>query len=117
MEPVLMDVASTPQVYLCPITGEVMVDPVVCDDGHTYEKAAIQNWFNQDQFADTDPISPNTGAPLLSRRLVRNHALRKIIDEWREKAAKGGWNIEPSKIDIGWGDSDIVGKGGYGMVR
>mmetsp|Transcript_44466 Transcript_44466/g.111403 ORF Transcript_44466/g.111403 Transcript_44466/m.111403 type:complete len:788 (+) Transcript_44466:160-2523(+) len=111
------DEHTAPQGYVCAITGEVMVDPVVCDDGYSYERAAIENWFEQDQFKDVEPLSPITGLPLPTRRHVRNHALRKMIEEWRERAAKGGWNIEPSLITIGWTDADVVGKGGYGMVR
>jgi len=29
----------------CPITGEIMVDPVLCADGHSYERFAIEEWF------------------------------------------------------------------------
>ena len=30
---------------ICPITHEVMEDPVVCADGHSYERAAITQWL------------------------------------------------------------------------
>jgi hypothetical protein len=33
--------------FVCPITQEVIADPVVCSDGQTYERAAIQQWFAQ----------------------------------------------------------------------
>ena len=31
-----------PHAFLCPITYEVMREPVVCADGHTYEEEAIE---------------------------------------------------------------------------
>jgi hypothetical protein len=36
-----------PNEYLCSLTLEVMVDPVIAADGHTYERAAITRWFRQ----------------------------------------------------------------------
>lgn len=29
----------------CPITHELMKDPVMATDGHTYEREAIMKWF------------------------------------------------------------------------
>ena len=33
--------------YLCPITREIMVEPVVDALGNTYDKAAIKDWFEK----------------------------------------------------------------------
>ena len=43
--------------FVCPITQAVMEDPVMTADGHTYERAAIEQWLREH---DT---SPNTGEP------------------------------------------------------
>ena len=32
---------TTPNEFLCPITQDVMIDPVVASDGHSYERTAI----------------------------------------------------------------------------
>jgi hypothetical protein len=34
-----------PDVYKCPITGEVMADPLIASCGHTFERGAIEGWF------------------------------------------------------------------------
>lgn len=31
--------------FLCPITFELMIDPVIASDGHTYERSAIEKWY------------------------------------------------------------------------
>jgi hypothetical protein len=31
----------------CPISFQLMTDPVVAEDGHTYEQAAIQEWIDK----------------------------------------------------------------------
>ena len=59
----------------CPITGEILKDPVVATDGHTYERAAIERWLTDHQ------TSPLTNAPLVSKHLVPNLRLRAIAEE------------------------------------
>jgi hypothetical protein len=34
-----------PQSYFCPITQEIMRDPVLLGDGHSYERLAILQWL------------------------------------------------------------------------
>ena len=31
--------------FLCPISGRLLMDPVLTSDGHTYEKEEIETWF------------------------------------------------------------------------
>ncbi len=52
---------------------EVMTDPVLCADGHSYERAAIKAWLRGH---DTSPM---TGEPLPNRDVVPNHTLRSMI--------------------------------------
>jgi hypothetical protein len=37
---------QVPDEYCCPITCDLMKDPVMTSDGHTYERDAIQEWFD-----------------------------------------------------------------------
>lgn len=60
--------------FLCPITREPMTDPVICCDGHTYERSAIEVWLRNNS------RSPKTNQPLASKELIPNHALRSAID-------------------------------------
>ena len=45
-----------PDCMMCPISCERMVEPVVASDGHTYERAQIQQWFDLH-----NTTSPKTG--------------------------------------------------------
>ena len=69
--------AGMPDEYKCPITCEMMSDPVFAADGHTYERRAIATWF------ETKQTSPLSNAVLEHRRLVPNRALKQLIDKWR----------------------------------
>jgi len=62
-----------PDEYRCPITLNVMVDPCLAADGHSYEREAIQRWFL------THGTSPMTNKRLDSTNVVPNHALRNAI--------------------------------------
>ena len=55
--------AELPAEFLCPLTLQLMVDPVVTCDGNTYERRAIALWLSQH---DTAPL---TGEPLRSKEL------------------------------------------------
>jgi hypothetical protein len=65
-----------PEAFVCPIWHEVMMDPVVAADGHSYERSAIERWL----CASLRPTSPMTGLPLPTRDLVPNFALRQTIE-------------------------------------
>ncbi len=70
-----------PADFICPITQEVMYDPVIAHDGHTYERAAIEAWMTK----SPNPLSPMTNCPLASQTLIPNYNLRSQIATWREE--------------------------------
>ena len=67
----------------CPITCEIMREPVICADGHSYEKGAIEAWLQ------ANDLSPLTGQKLAHKHLVPNHALKSIIEERADRPPKG----------------------------
>ena len=62
--------------WYCSITLEIMKDPVIAEDGHTYERSSITKWF------ETSNLSPKSGAPMRSTRLIPNLALRNTIQDF-----------------------------------
>jgi hypothetical protein len=65
--------------FLCPITGEIMFDPVMTVDGHSFERKAIELWLSQ---RDTSPL---TGEKLDTKMLLPNFALKQLIKEYTSK--------------------------------
>ena len=63
----------------CPIGIELMRDPVVAADGHTYDRNHIEAWFKSPQFADRAVKSPMTNIQLHDTNLIPNHALKSVI--------------------------------------
>ena len=70
---------TPPERYLCPITGDLMEDPVLTMGGHCYDRASIARWFAQGK--KTDPL---TGAELSESTLIPNHQLRGDIIKFKE---------------------------------
>ncbi|GLJ23574.1 hypothetical protein SUGI_0446570 [Cryptomeria japonica] len=69
-----------PSYFLCPIFQEIMQDPYIAADGFTYEKEAIQGWF--DCGHDTSPM---TNEKPVSKNLIANFSLRSAIRQWQER--------------------------------
>jgi hypothetical protein len=69
--------AEPSNTFICPITQELMVDPVIDPDGNSYERKAIEGWLRQNN------TSPITRAPLAITDLRPNRALKQAIDEYR----------------------------------
>jgi hypothetical protein len=69
----------------CPIGIELMKDPVVAADGHTYERSKIEAWFQSPQFANLPVKSPMTNMQLDDTVLIRNHALKSVIQSAVDK--------------------------------
>jgi len=70
--------------FFCPITQEVMQDPVVDPEGNSYERSAIEDWLSKNN------TSPLTRAPLTKSQLAPNRALREIIQEEIRKSVQNG---------------------------
>jgi hypothetical protein len=62
---------DVPDSYYCPLTFELMVDPVIDPDGHSYERTAIEEWLR------INPVSPMTRSLLTIGDLRMN----KIFDK------------------------------------
>ena len=65
-----------PHHFFCPISQDVMADPVKTIDNHTYDRSSIERWFQH------NTTSPLTGLRLASIALVPHHALRLQIEEF-----------------------------------
>ncbi|KAL5721031.1 hypothetical protein ACHQM5_013639 [Ranunculus cassubicifolius] len=68
--------------FLCPLTKEVMKNPVVLESSQTYEKTAIEYWFQRCLEDGRDPTCPVTGEVLKSLEQKQNIGLAGAIEEW-----------------------------------
>lgn len=100
MESKYDEVNFNPNFY-CPITDELMVDPVIDHEGNSYERSAIEAWLKR------NPTSPITRVDMSISDLTPNRALKSAIEI--EKAAgktlitrinRDKKGTEPEKKDV-----------------
>lgn len=76
-----------PDDFRCPISLELMKDPVIVSTGQTYERSCIEKWLEAGH-----RTCPKTQQTLTSTAVTPNYVLRSLIAQWCE--ANG---IEPPK--------------------
>lgn len=89
---------TIPSNFLCPISLDLMKDPVMLSTGITYDRDSIEAWFD----------AGNRTCPLTKRVMVAgsepvpNHAIRQMIQDWCvENADSGVERIATPKAPIG----------------
>ncbi|KAJ6718627.1 U-BOX DOMAIN-CONTAINING PROTEIN 42-RELATED [Salix purpurea] len=70
--------------FFCPLTKQIMDDPVTVQSGVTYDRKAITEWLEESENSQ-EIFCPVTGQKLLSRVLRTNVALKTTIEEWKER--------------------------------
>jgi hypothetical protein len=66
-----------PSEFVCPITCDIMREPLMCRSGLTFERSAILSWIQHH-----DGTCPLTRRTLSVRDLVSNRALQSRIRAW-----------------------------------
>ncbi|KAJ9542911.1 hypothetical protein OSB04_029417 [Centaurea solstitialis] len=88
-----MDVEiEVPSHFLCPISMQLMRDPVTISTGITYDRVSIERWL----FTCRSRICPVTNQPLYDAVLTPNHTLRRLIQSWCTINSHHGFDPIPS---------------------
>ncbi|KAM1095880.1 hypothetical protein EV1_010747 [Malus domestica] len=66
-----------PKEFRCPISGELMADPVVLATGETFDRPFIQRWFNEGH-----RTCPQTKQVISHTVLTPNHLVREMVSQW-----------------------------------
>ncbi|PWA63314.1 Armadillo [Artemisia annua] len=70
-------VDTCPQEFKCPVSNEVMRDPVIISTGKTYDRSSIQKWLKAG-----NRTCPTTQQVLSHTILTPNHLVRDMITQW-----------------------------------
>ncbi|KAK7318848.1 hypothetical protein RJT34_03555 [Clitoria ternatea] len=68
---------TVPKDFCCPISLDLMHDPVIISTGQTYDRMSISRWMEEGHCT-----CPKTGQMLDHNRLVPNRALKNLIMQW-----------------------------------
>jgi hypothetical protein len=100
--------------FCCPITCDSFSDPVIAADGNTYERAAIQDWFNR-----CHDKSPMTNVAIDASVLIQNRNLKSLQDLF-EKEVKPYYqdleqNVKELKVKLAKKDEELASITNYLM--
>ncbi|XP_072967054.1 U-box domain-containing protein 44-like [Typha angustifolia] len=73
------------EAFVCPLTKQIMQDPVTIETGHTFEREAILKWFRECKDKGRKTTCPLTLKELHRTDLNPSIALKKAIEEWRRR--------------------------------
>ncbi|XP_045826106.1 U-box domain-containing protein 25-like [Trifolium pratense] len=68
---------NIPHLFRCPISLDLLEDPVTLTTGQTYDRSSIEKWISAGNFT-----CPVTMQKLHDLSFVPNHTLRHLIDQW-----------------------------------
>ncbi|KAL4302179.1 hypothetical protein GQ457_10G020780 [Hibiscus cannabinus] len=77
IEPLDLVALQIPYHFRCPISLELMRDPVTVSTGQTYDRSSIESWV-----ATGNTTCPVTRVPLADFTFIPNHTLRRLIQDW-----------------------------------
>ncbi|XP_062228604.1 U-box domain-containing protein 21-like [Phragmites australis] len=88
---------AVPVHFRCPISLDLMRDPVTAPTGITYDRESVEGWL-----ARGHATCPVTGCPVRLAELVPNHATRRMIQDWCVANCVSGVERVPTpKVPIG----------------
>ncbi|KAB2598355.1 U-box domain-containing protein 13-like [Pyrus ussuriensis x Pyrus communis] len=73
-------IPNVPDEFRCPISLDLIRDPVIVASGHTYDRNSIAQWINSGHHT-----CPKSGQKLIHMALIPNYALRSLIQQWCEE--------------------------------
>ncbi|XP_047316826.1 U-box domain-containing protein 2 [Impatiens glandulifera] len=71
--------SSIPSDFCCPLSLDLMIDPVIVASGQTYERSYFQRWIDLGL-----EVCPKTRQALSNTRLIPNYNVKALIANWCE---------------------------------
>ncbi|CAF2047542.1 U-box domain-containing protein 3 [Brassica napus] len=70
---------STPPYFRCPLSTELMLDPVIVASGQTFDRTSIKKWLDNGL-----AVCPRTRQVLSHQELIPNYTVKAMIESWLE---------------------------------
>ncbi|XP_044474872.1 U-box domain-containing protein 44-like isoform X2 [Mangifera indica] len=94
--------------FFCPLTKQIMRDPVTIENGQTFEREAIERWFQECKESGRKLVCPLTLRELSSTELNPSIALRNTIEEWSARNDAAQLDMAQRSLTLGSSESDTL---------
>ncbi|KAM7269766.1 hypothetical protein ACFE04_025263 [Oxalis oulophora] len=86
-----------PEELRCPISLQLMYDPVIISSGQTYERICIEKWFS-----DGHDTCPKSQQKLAHLSLTPNYCVKGLIASWCEQNGIFTPDCPPESLDLNY---------------
>ncbi|XP_071733974.1 U-box domain-containing protein 44-like [Rutidosis leptorrhynchoides] len=94
--------------FICPLSKQIMKDPVTLENGQTYEREAIEKWFNECKEKGRKLVCPLTLEELKTMDMNPSIALRNTIEEWNARNEAVQLELARKSLTPGCPESDVL---------
>lgn len=94
--------------FICPLTKQIMRDPVTLENGQTFERSAIEKWFKECRENGRRMVCPLTLKELRSTDLNPSIALRHTIEEWDARNVAAQLDMARKSLSSGNDENDTL---------
>ncbi|XP_024970635.1 U-box domain-containing protein 44-like [Cynara cardunculus var. scolymus] len=94
--------------FICPLSKQIMRDPVTLENGQTFEREAIEKWFNDCKENGRKLVCPLTLRELKTMDMNPSIALRNTIEEWNARNDAVQLDMACKSLTPGSVESDIL---------
>ncbi|KAF8405563.1 hypothetical protein HHK36_010470 [Tetracentron sinense] len=94
--------------FVCPLTKQVMCDPVTLENGRTFEREAIEKWFKECKESRRKLVCPLTLKELRSTDLNPSISLRNTIEEWTARNEAAQLDIARRSLFPGNSENEVM---------
>jgi len=94
--------------FVCPLTKQVMRDPVTLENGQTFEREAIEKWFKECRESGRRLVCPLTLQELRSTELNPSMALRNTIEEWTARNEAAQLDMARRSLNMGSPENETL---------
>nr|POF10868.1 isoform 2 of u-box domain-containing protein 44 [Quercus suber] len=94
--------------FVCPLTKQVMSDPVTLENGQTFEREAIEKWFRECKESGRKMVCPLTLKELKSTDMNPSIALRNTIEEWTARNEAVQLDLARRSLNLGSSETEIL---------
>lgn len=91
------NMSAPPEEFRCPISLQLMYDPVIISSGQTYERVCIEKWFK-----DGHNTCPKTQQQLDHIGLTPNYCVKGLIASWCEQNGIQVPDGPPDSLDLNY---------------
>ncbi|KAM0042455.1 putative U box domain, armadillo-like helical, Zinc finger, RING/FYVE/PHD-type [Helianthus debilis subsp. tardiflorus] len=94
--------------FICPLSKKIMTDPVTIENGQTFERDAIQNWFNECKESNRKLVCPMTLKELKTTDMNPSIALRNTIEEWSARNEAVQFDMARVSLNLSCPETEIL---------